>query len=144
MSIDLECQSERRHAGLSYPRICARCGLGPCHRGHGKTPFQKAPAAVPISPVTVTDPDGAPMPKEPAPKPELLRVPTHFRSVADVLGAAAQMDLPNVLVLSELADGKLVFLDSGLNMGECNWLLDRLKALMVAPHQPMRGGDGAA
>ena len=74
----------------------------------------------------------------------LLRVPRQFHSVVDVLAVAQRMDLPNVLVLSELADGKLVFLDSGLNMGECNWLLDRLKALMVAPHQPMRGGDGAA
>lgn len=72
-------------------------------------------------------------------EPELLRVPQHFRSVADVLGAAAHMRLPNVLVLSELENGALVFLDSGLNMAECNWLIDRLKALMLAPEQPMRG-----
>jgi hypothetical protein len=82
----------------------------------------------------------------PVPKPTLLRVPTHFRSVADVLGAAAQMDLPHVLVLSERDDGALVFLDSGLNMAECNWLIDRLKALILAPQQPMRPSDagGAA
>jgi hypothetical protein len=67
--------------------------------------------------------------------PPLLRVPHHFHSVADVLGAAAKMDLPNVLVLSEREDGSLVFLDNGLTCGEANWLLDRMKALLITPNQ---------
>lgn len=127
------CMRERREAGLSYPRTCARCGLfGPCYLDT---------TVLPRSDKTVAMPAGAA-----TPKPTLLRVPTHFHSVADVLGAAAQMDLPHVLVLSERDDGALVFLDSGLNMAECNWLIDRLKALMLAPQQPMRPSDagGAA
>lgn len=68
--------------------------------------------------------------------PPLLRVPCHFHSVADVLACAARMNLPNCVVLSELENGSLVLLDSGMSMAETNWTLDRLKALMLAPHQP--------
>ena len=82
-------------------------------------------------------PDGAAPPKGAA-DPTLLRVPEHFHSVADVLGAATKMNLPNVLVLSELPDGSLVFLDDGMTMAQANWLIDRIKALMLAPNQPMR------
>ena len=70
--------------------------------------------------------------------PPLLRVPVHFESVADVLACAGKMDLPNVLVLSERADGSLVFLDNDLTLAQANWLLDRMKALLVAPDQPAR------
>lgn len=70
----------------------------------------------------------------PLPKPDLLRVPAHFRSVDDVLACAGKMDLPNVLVLSELADGKLVFLDNDLTLAQANWLLDRMKALIITPN----------
>lgn len=76
-----------------------------------------------------------PMPEAPAPKPELLRVPNHFRSVDDALACAAKMDLPNVLVLSERADGSLVFLDNDLTLAQANWLLDRMKALLITPNQ---------
>lgn len=72
----------------------------------------------------------------------LLRVPHRFHSVTEVLGAALRMDLPNVLVLSELANGDLLVLDDGQTLAQCNWLLDRIKALMLAPHQPMRPDDG--
>ena len=66
--------------------------------------------------------------------PILLRVPTHFRSVGDVLAFAAKMDLPNVLVLSEREDGSLVFLDNDLTLAQANWLLDRMKALLITPN----------
>jgi hypothetical protein len=113
------CMRERREAGLPYPRTCQRCGLfGVCYLDTVLPRVKAAPAGAP------------------APKPSLLRVPTHFHSVAEVLGAAAQMDLPNLLLLSERDDGSLVFLDSGLTMAECNWMLDKLKALMLAPQQP--------
>lgn len=71
-------------------------------------------------------------------KPPLLRVPQHFHSVEDVLACAAQMNLPNCVVISELENGSLVLLDSGLTMAQTNWTIDRLKALMLAPHQPAR------
>ena len=77
------------------------------------------------------------------PAPALLLVPTHFRSVADVLGCAAKMDLQNVLVLSERADGTLVFLDNDLTLAQANWLLDRMKALIITPNQFERK-DGRA
>lgn len=70
--------------------------------------------------------------------PPLLRIPTSFHSVDEVLGAAAKMDLPNCVVISELESGALVLLDSGLTMAQTNWTLDRLKALMLAPDQPTR------
>lgn len=70
--------------------------------------------------------------------PQLLRIPSSFHSVDDVLGAAAQMNLPNCVVISELGDGALVLLDSGMTMAQTNWVLDRLKALMLAPSQPAR------
>lgn len=66
-------------------------------------------------------------------EPKLLRVPTQFHSVDDVLGAAAKMNLPNVLVLSELEDGKIVFLSTEMTLASTNWLLDRLKMLLVMP-----------
>lgn len=73
-------------------------------------------------------------------EPVLLRVPRHFHSVDDVLACAAKMNLPNCVVISELEDGRLVLLDSGLTLAQTNWTIDRLKALMLAPDQPIRSG----
>lgn len=87
----------------------------------------------PRSDLKVTLPEGAAVPA-----PASLRVPQHFHSVDDVLACAAKMNLSNCVVLSEGEDGSLVLLDSGLSMAEANWLIDRLKALMLAPHQPAR------
>lgn len=71
----------------------------------------------------------------------LLRIPKSFRSVDDVLGAAAKMDLPNVLLLSEMEDGSLVFLGAPeLSLANTNWLLDRMKHLMLQPESFERKG----
>lgn len=70
-----------------------------------------------------------------ADEPRLLRVPYHFQTVEQVLATAAKMDLPNVLVLSEREDGSLVFLDNDLTLAQANWLLDRMKALLITPDQ---------
>jgi hypothetical protein len=64
--------------------------------------------------------------------PRLLRIPTHFHSVDEMLGVAKQLDLPNALLISERHDGSLVFLDSDLTMAQANWLLDRMKMLLFA------------
>lgn len=88
------------------------------------------PVVIPRSDLSVKMPDGGGIPK-----PSLLRVPEHFRSVEEVLGAASQMNLPNVLVLSEMQDGRLVFLDNDLTLAQANWLLDRMKALLITPNQ---------
>lgn len=64
-------------------------------------------------------------------KPRLLRIPEHFHSVDDMLGAAAQLELTNALLISEREDGSLVFLDTDLNLAQANWLLDRMKLLLV-------------
>ena len=66
--------------------------------------------------------------------PVLLRVPDHFQSVDEVLGCAAKMGLRNVLVLSEREDGSLVFLANDLTAAQANWLLDRMKALLITPN----------
>lgn len=63
---------------------------------------------------------------------QLLRVPTHFRSVEDVLGVAGKLDLPNVLVLAELENGTLVALDSDLTIAQTNWLLDCAKHWLMS------------
>ena len=70
--------------------------------------------------------------------PVLLKIPEKFQTVEDVLGCAAKLDLPNVLVLSEREDGAIVFLASEMTLAQTNWLIDRFKALMVAPDQAMR------
>lgn len=74
----------------------------------------------------------------PAEAPRLLRVPTSFHSVDDVLETAKKLDLSNVLVLSEREDGSIVFLDNEMTMAQANWVLDRVKALLVGPEQKMR------
>lgn len=72
--------------------------------------------------------------------PPLLRVPETFHSVADVLATAGKMGLPHVLVLSERADGSLVFLGTEMTCAETNWLLDRMKTLMLMPGDFRRVG----
>lgn len=69
-------------------------------------------------------------------RPVLLRVPRNFHSVDDVLACAGKMDLQNVLVLSEQEDGSIVFLDSGLTLAECNWILDTMKFLLLTGKSP--------
>lgn len=72
--------------------------------------------------------------------PQLLRVPDTFRSVDDLLGAAAQMNLTNAVLLSEREDGALVFLNTDLSLAQCNWLCDRMKMLMLMPEAHRRKG----
>jgi hypothetical protein len=64
--------------------------------------------------------------------PKLLRIPETFHSVDQVLAAAQKLNLTNAVVLSEREDGGLVLLDSGLTLAQTNWLLDRLKSLMLS------------
>jgi hypothetical protein len=80
-------------------------------------------------------PSGVSWPPDQPSTPELLRVPFHFHTVADVLACAGKLNLPNVLVLSEREDGTLVFLDNDLTLAQANWLLDRMKALLITPNQ---------
>lgn len=63
----------------------------------------------------------------------LLRIPHTFHTVDEVLATAKQLNLPNVLVLSELDDGKLVFLETTMSVANANWLLDRMKSLLLMP-----------
>lgn len=76
----------------------------------------------------------------------LLRIPAKFNSVDEVLGAAQKMELPNVIVISELGDGNVVFLSTDMTAASTNWLLDRLKILMLIPNSyervgPRKSGD---
>lgn len=64
---------------------------------------------------------------------DLLRIPQTFHTVEEVLSTAKQLDLPNVLVLSELENGNLVFLETTMSVAQANWLLDRMKALLLLP-----------
>ena len=66
-------------------------------------------------------------------EPKLLRVPERFQSVDAVLEVAKKLDLPNILIISELENGNLVFLETDMSIASANWLLDRLKFLLLAP-----------
>ena len=67
-----------------------------------------------------------------AESPKLLRIPERFESVEAVFACALQMDLPNVLVLSQREDGRIVFLESpGLTACEANWLVDQAKRIFL-------------
>lgn len=80
-------------------------------------------------------PSGVSWPSDQPSTPQLLRVPFHFQSVGEVLACAGKLNLSNVLVLSEREDGTLVFLDNDLTLAQANWLLDRMKALLITPNQ---------
>lgn len=73
-------------------------------------------------------------------QPTLLRVPKRFNSVDEVLNTARQMDLQNILVLSEMEDGSLIFLETGMTYASTNWLLDRTKMLLLMPNSHERLG----
>jgi len=65
--------------------------------------------------------------------PKLLRIPDKFQSVEDVLAAAAKLDLPNIIVLSEREDGTIVYLSACGDQAGANWLLDRAKMTLLLP-----------
>jgi hypothetical protein len=64
--------------------------------------------------------------------PQLLRIPEHFHSVWELLNVARQLNLSNAVLISEREDGSVVFLDSALNSAEANWLVDRIKKILLA------------
>ena len=55
--------------------------------------------------------------------PRLLRIPHTFHSVDEVLGAAKQLELENIVVLSERRDGGLVSGRLGMNKGRLTSLV---------------------
>ena len=70
--------------------------------------------------------------------PKLLRVPVRFESVEHVLKTAAQMELTNILILSQRENGNLVFLDSpGLTCAEANWMVDQAKRIILGDEAPV-------
>ena len=65
---------------------------------------------------------------------KLLRIPERSRSIEELLGVAAKLDLDNVLLLSQRQDGGLVFLEyPSMTVAEANWLADRFKTLLLIP-----------
>jgi hypothetical protein len=73
-------------------------------------------------------------------RPDLLRIPKSFHSVDEVLATAGKLGLSNVLVLSEKDDGSLVFLETEMTLASTNWLLDRMKMLLLMPASHERVG----
>jgi hypothetical protein len=67
-----------------------------------------------------------------APAPKLLHIPRTLHSVEDALGVAKQLNLDNIVILSERDDGGLIFLTApaGTTIAQTNWLLDRMKKLL--------------
>ena len=64
----------------------------------------------------------------------LLRIPTISRTTAELLGLAGHLDLPNAVLLSERPDGALVFLTTDMTLAQANWMVDRLKAVLLGPN----------
>jgi hypothetical protein len=55
-------------------------------------------------------------------------------SATSALNYAISRKLGNVLILSESADGELIFITtSELDLAGCNWLCDRMKAILLTP-----------
>jgi hypothetical protein len=73
-------------------------------------------------------------------EPKLLRVPSSFRNVGEVLACAEKMNLPNVVLLSEGDDGTITFLTSDMSLSQANWILDRVKLLLLRPDTFERKG----
>ena len=62
----------------------------------------------------------------------LLRVTNSCRTVDEVLGVAARLDLDNVILISETPDGAVVLLTTdNVTLASANWLLDRVKMLLL-------------
>jgi hypothetical protein len=65
------------------------------------------------------------------PEPQLLRIPRTLHTVEEVLAVATQLNLDNIVVLSERADGSLVFLASEMPIANANWILDKTKKALI-------------
>lgn len=64
-----------------------------------------------------------------------LPIPPHHRSVDDVLATAKRLDLGNIVVLSEMEDGSMVFLHGpDLRTPEVLWLLECGKRLLMTDY----------
>ncbi len=70
----------------------------------------------------------------------LLRIPVKFNSTEVVLETAKKMDLSNILLLSEKEDGSIVFLSTDMTLASTNWLLDRMKVLLLMPEMFQKVG----
>ena len=70
----------------------------------------------------------------------LLRIPAVSRTVDDLLGVASRLDLPNAVLIAEREDGSLVMLTTDMTVAQANWLIDRLKTVLLGP-TPKRRGD---
>lgn len=70
----------------------------------------------------------------------LLRIPTISRTTADLLGLAGHLDLPNAVLLSEREDGSLVFLTTDMSLAQANWMIDRMKMILLGPNPEYAGG----
>lgn len=66
-------------------------------------------------------------------EPELLRIPSVSRTTADLLAVAARLDLPHTVLLAQRPDGDLVFLTTDLSTAEANFMLDRIKVILLGP-----------
>jgi hypothetical protein len=72
--------------------------------------------------------------------PHLLCIPRYMRTVEQVLGTAQRLNLPEVIVLSQLPEGGLVWLaNDDMTCERANWLLDMFKHFLLTA--PMRVAD---
>jgi hypothetical protein len=68
------------------------------------------------------------------PQPRLLRIPDYCQIVADLLGTAVKIeDLTGAVFIGQLANGRLVYLNSNLTAERANWLLDQAKQIVIGP-----------
>ena len=69
-----------------------------------------------------------------------LPPPPHCRSVDDALAVAKHMDLPNIVILSELDDGAMLVLHAvDLTAAQLLWTLECGKRLLMSDFKLVRG-----
>lgn len=63
----------------------------------------------------------------------MLQTPKQYDTVEKALEAATWLGLTNVVIISEMEDGSMVFIQSEMADASSNWLLDRAKGIIMNP-----------
>lgn len=66
-------------------------------------------------------------------EPSLLRIPLVSRSLEDLLGVAAKINIHHAVLLGQREDGSVVFLTTNLSTAEANFMVDKVKSILFGP-----------
>ena len=119
-----------------------RCDIAACNCGswHGGRSFERLgeirdaleEAGVSVNGRTILDAVKSLLPDDTASVP-LLRIPTVSRSVPELLGVARRLGMPHAVLIGQRENGNYVMLTTDLSSAEANWMIDKLKAILLGP-----------